>query len=80
MNDRGIQAHIHSIGDRATDIVVESYEKIYHKLNKKVINYLAHLEFVSPKAIELFTKLNLGANFSPLWFYESPELSLMPTW
>ncbi|CAD8201776.1 unnamed protein product [Paramecium octaurelia] len=79
LNDRGIQAHIHSIGDRATDIVVEAFERISHKLNKNVINYLAHLEFVSPKAIELFKKLNLGANFSALWFYESPSLSLMPT-
>ncbi|CAD8189711.1 unnamed protein product [Paramecium pentaurelia] len=79
LNDRGIQAHIHSIGDRATDIVVESYERISHKFNKNIINYLAHLEFVSPKAIEAFKKFNLGANFSALWFYESPELSLMPT-
>ena len=34
---------------------------------------------MSPKAIELFKKFKLGANFSPLWFYESPRLSLVPS-
>lgn len=28
LNDRAIQAHIHSMGDGATDLVVDSYERI----------------------------------------------------
>lgn len=78
-----IQIHCHCIGDLATQIVLDAYENTYELLNNSdsaqhnVIDYIAHLQLVEEKDILRIQKLNLGANFSPLWFMEDDLCSVL---
>lgn len=71
-----IQVHCHSIGDYATSMVINavknSREKNKHlHIKNNQINYVAHLELVRKKDIESFKEFDIGANFSPFWFFET---------
>lgn len=63
-----LDLHMHSVGDRATEIALNAYEAV----RKPDWHYprmtLAHLELVEPADIPRFAQLGVMANYTPHWF------------
>ncbi len=81
LDKNGINVHIHTIGDRASDTALNAVEKARKELGRplKIMVTLAHLETVKPGNFQRFKELSVTANFTPLWFgwTMNNKLSLM---
>ena len=66
----GFQLHLHAIGDGAVRAALDLIEQVQPR-NRAVI---AHTELVSDDDVERFAKLNVVANFEPLWAREDGQL------
>lgn len=69
-NDRGYQLHLHAIGDAAVRTALDVIEAI----NPSIPAVIAHTELVADSDIPRFAKLNVTANFEPLWAREDGQL------
>lgn len=69
-NDRGYQLHLHAIGDAAVRTALDVIEAI----NPFIPAVIAHTELVADSDIPRFAKLNVTANFEPLWAREDGQL------
>lgn len=69
-NDRGYQLHLHAIGDAAVRTALDAIEAI----NPSIPAVIAHTELVADSDIPRFAKLNVTANFEPLWAREDGQL------
>ena len=69
-NALGFQLHLHAIGDAAVRTALDVIEDVSPSI-KAVI---AHTELVSDQDVERFSKLNVTANFEPLWAREDGQL------
>ncbi|MGI9222584.1 MAG: amidohydrolase [Woeseiaceae bacterium] len=61
--------HVHSVGDRATAIVLDGIEAAQEALGRPLTIRvtLAHLEFIKDSDFRRFKKLGIIANFTPHW-------------
>lgn len=62
IDKRNLQIAIHSIGNKATEVVLNAFEKINTK-NKR--HRIEHLEFFNKKQVKKIKKLNLIASMQP---------------
>lgn len=69
-NERGYQLHLHAIGDAAVRTALDVIEAVA----PSVPAVIAHTELVSDADIPRFAKLNVTANFEPLWAREDGQL------
>jgi predicted amidohydrolase YtcJ len=69
-NDRGYQLHLHAIGDAAVRTALDVIEAV----NPSLPAVIAHTELVADSDIPRFAKLNVTANFEPLWAREDGQL------
>lgn len=70
LNREKLHLHLHSVGDRSTQEILDAVELATEK-NKKPLAIkitLSHLETVSNKDIARFNKFGVFANFTPHWF------------
>ncbi len=68
-----IQVHVHSIGDGATRIVLDAYEKAQRKNGVRDSRHvLTHLQLVDPADIARMAKLGAVASVQPYWFHKEP--------
>lgn len=69
INDNGFDIHIHTVGDRASTIALDSVEKVKNELgdNFKSQVTLAHLEIMKDENLDRFNKLGVIANYTPWW-------------
>lgn len=82
--ENGFQLHCHSIGDAATEMVLDGFEYICDECGADcehdMRNVITHLEIVDEKDLDRFKKLNVLASVQTFWhvkepdFYESVEL------
>ena len=68
--DRGYQLHLHAIGDAAVRTALDVIEAI----NPSIPGVIAHTELIADSDIPRFAKLNVTANFEPLWAREDGQL------
>ncbi len=69
-NERGYQLHLHAIGDAAVRTALDVIEAV----DPRIPAVIAHTELVSDSDIPRFAKLNVTANFEPLWAREDGQL------
>lgn len=82
--ENGFQLHCHSIGDAATEMVLDGFEYIRDECGeaceRDMRNVITHLEVVDEKDLDRFRELNVLASVQTFWhvkepdFYESVEL------
>ena len=64
--------HCHTVGDKAISITLDAIENAFKELKvKEDHNYnitLAHIQVCQINDIERMCRLNIKANFSPMWF------------
>lgn len=72
LNSKGLQIHIHSIGDRATRDALDAFEYALGKEPGDHRNVITHLQLVSPEDIPRFKELGVIANVHPWWHLKEP--------
>ncbi len=70
---RGIQIHVHSIGDRATKDIVDALEYAQGKVPGNYRNVITHLQLVCPEDIPRFKELGIIANCQVYWDFKEPN-------
>ncbi len=75
VDQHGLQAHFHAIGDRA---VTEALDAVEHARKEnpgsRVRHHLAHLQVVLAGDIPRFSQLDVSANIQPLWARHEPQM------
>ena len=76
LDREGFQIHVHAIGDRAVRMTLDAFETA-RAVNgsRDSRHHIAHLELIDPADIPRFRKLNVIANFQPLWAYADPYIT-----
>ncbi len=71
LDNNGINVHLHTNGDRASDTALNAVQKARKELGRplKIMVTLAHLETVKPGNFQRFKKLNVTANFTPVLMF-----------
>ena len=69
-NREGFSIHVHSVGDNATKIMLDTIEELG---DKDYRNTLTHLQLVRPQDIYRFKKLNVIASVQPYWHMKGPN-------
>lgn len=67
---RGYQLHLHAIGDAAVRTALDVIEEV----SPSIPGVIAHTELVADSDVPRFAKLNVTANFEPLWAREDGQL------
>ncbi len=68
LDKEGFQIHVHAIGDRAIRMSLDALEAARTANGPRdARHHLAHIELIDPADIPRFRKLNVVANFQPLW-------------
>ena len=71
--EAGYQLHIHAIGDAGIRMALDAIEQS-GAASKSLPSVIAHTELVADEDIPRFKKLNVIANFEPLWAREDGML------
>ena len=70
LDAKGFQVHIHAIGDKAVRTALDAFEAARKENGARDSrHHIAHVQFVNPDDVPRFRKLNVTANFQPLWAY-----------
>ena len=68
LDKEGFQIHVHAIGDRAIRMSLDALEAARTANGPRdARHHLAHIELIDPADIPRFRRLNVVANFQPLW-------------
>ncbi len=76
LNDMGMDFHAHTVGERASRIVLDAVELAKKELGDsfRVRVTCAHLEIQDDADMDRFAKLGVIANFTPWWHAGDPKL------
>jgi predicted amidohydrolase YtcJ len=67
----GVQVHVHAIGDRAIRMALDAFEHARStRPSADRRHQIAHLELIDPADLPRFKRLEVLANFQPLWSYD----------
>jgi predicted amidohydrolase YtcJ len=72
-NRRGLQIHVHSIGDAATRGVLDALETAQDKIAGEFRNAITHLQLVHQDDIPRFKNLGVIASVQPYWHFKGPN-------
>ena len=69
LNEAGLDLHVHTVGERASRIVLDGVEQARKELGDsfRVKVTCAHLEIQDDDDLERFAKLGVIANYTPAW-------------
>jgi|GEM_PF-169544 len=74
VDDAGFQIHVHTIGDRAVDYVVDALEDVVWMNGERDSRHsLAHVEKARSKDITRMGTLGLAAHITPLFLAKNPQ-------
>ena len=74
VNERGLQIHVHSTGDRATAYTLDALEKSAIQVQGgDCRNTITHLQLVAPQDIKRFKELKVIANVQPYWHFKGAD-------
>ncbi len=70
LHHESIDLHIHAVGDRATRLVLNSYEEAQGEIGGRLDSRLTltHLVYVDADDLARFSELDVTANFTTHWF------------
>ena len=71
LNKEKIDVHLHTIGDQAIHIALNSYEKLKNLSGAENLHTtmtISHLAYIDPVDISRVKKLGVIANYTPQWF------------
>ncbi len=75
LDQNGLQAHFHTIGDRAVRMALDAIAAAEAQNGRRdVRHHIAHLELVDPADIPRFVELGVTANFQALWAYPDDDI------
>ncbi len=70
LDKRGIQIHVHTIGDGAVKAALNGFEKAMRENGRRDARHTqAHIELADEKDIKRFADMGIFASFQPAWFY-----------
>ena len=74
---RGALVRVHAGGDGTVRAILDVYERVrkLHPDSMPQCQYIAHNFLVRDEDVPRFRRLNVVANFSPVIYYRSPEMS-----
>ena len=77
LNEMGMDLHVHTVGERASRIVLDGVELARKALGDsfRVRVTCAHLEIQDDADLDRFTKLGVIANFTPWWHAGDPTVT-----
>ncbi len=77
LNEENLDLHLHTVGERASRVVLDGVELVKKKLKDDfhVKVTCAHLEIQDDSDLKRFSELGVIANFTPYWHCENPALS-----
>ena len=77
LNEAGMDLHVHTVGERASRIVLDGVELAQKELGDKyrVRVTCAHLEIQDDADLPRFAELGVIANFTPWWHAGNPKIS-----
>lgn len=76
LDARGLQVHMHAIGDRAVREALDAVEAARAANGQRdARHHVAHLQVVHPEDIPRFRSLGVVANIQPLWACMDPQMS-----
>lgn len=73
VNKRGVQVHVHSIGDKANKKILDAFEYVNEQLpGKDFRNAITHIQLLDPPDIQRFKDLNVIGVVQPFWHLKEP--------
>ncbi len=77
LNEMGMDLHVHTVGERASRVVLDGVELARKELGDKfrVRVTCAHLEIQDDADLDRFAKLGVIANFTPWWHAGDPAVA-----
>ncbi|MCX7780408.1 MAG: amidohydrolase [Negativicutes bacterium] len=73
-NKRGLQVHVHSVGDASTRKVLDALEEVKAALGERDCrNTISHLQLVDRRDIRRFKELGVIASVQPYWHFKIPK-------
>ena len=77
LNEMGMDLHVHTVGERASRIVLDGVELARKELGDsfRVRVTCAHLEIQDDADLDRFAKLGVIANFTPWWHAGDPRIT-----
>ncbi len=78
LDREGFQIHVHAIGDRAIRNALDALEFARAQNGHRDSRHqIAHLELIDPSDIPRFRRLDVIANFQPLWAFEDSYIKTL---
>ncbi|MGO1539224.1 MAG: amidohydrolase [Leucobacter sp.] len=74
LNSRGLNAHIHAIGDRAVRYALDAIEAVPEAVRRERRNHIAHIQVVNPADIPRFAQLGATVNAQMLWAHLDDQM------
>jgi predicted amidohydrolase YtcJ len=75
LSAEGFQMHFHALGDAAVTAALDAIEALPAAARDSGRHHLAHLQFITPRDMDRFARLNAIANFQPLWAAAEPQMT-----
>ena len=77
LNEANLDLHLHTVGERASRVVLDGVELARKELGDKlhVRVTCAHLEIQDDADLERFAKLGVFANYTPWWHADDPKVA-----
>jgi hypothetical protein len=70
LDSAGFKVHVHAIGDRATRVTFDAFQRRYGRDSGAGPRHImAHIQLFDPADIGRFAELGVVASFQPLWAY-----------
>ena len=76
LNEEGLDLHLHTVGEAASRVALDSVEIAQKKLGEKLRIHVtcAHLEIQDDADLNRFAKLGVIANYTPWWHALDPKI------
>lgn len=76
LNEANLDLHTHTVGERASRVVLDAVEKAKNELGDsfRIRVTCAHLEIQDDADLDRFAKLGVIANFTPWWHADNPAI------
>lgn len=75
LNERGINAHMHAIGDRAVRYGLDAVDAVDPEVRAQRRNHIAHVQVVDPTDIDRFEKLGVVVNAQMRWACRDQQMT-----
>jgi len=76
IDGQDLQVHLHAIGDGGVRMALDAFEAALKENGQKDNrHHICHVQMIDPEDVPRFAKLNVTANFQPLWAFPDPYVT-----